>query len=211
MIPPSSILYYNLTNLSKDDTIINKFLGMINMVKIESLKNYLKTSNEEEFIKLATKIYMITDSICKDYSKYKEWYFTKQLPAIIGNERDILFTRNPENYNEITSMACLKKTDEEQKICTLYVSDQYRGLGIGTLIIEESLKWLGTTKPLITITAYKLEMFKLIINKYGWELTEIISGLYNDKSPELCFNGTLIKNNKKSFKTTITQKISQST
>jgi len=84
---------------------------------------------------------------------------------------------------------------EEQKICTLYVSDKCRGLGIGTLIVEKSMEWLGTTKPLVTLADYKLEMFKPIINKYDWKLTEIVSGLYNDRSQELCFNGTLTKNN----------------
>ena len=165
------------------------------MIKIESLKDYLKTISNEDFIMLATKIYMITDFICKDYPKYKEWYFTKQLPAIAGEKRNILFVRNPENQEEIISMACLKKDEEEQKICTLYVSDKCRGLGIGTAIVEESMKWLGTTKPLITLADYKLEMFRPIINKYDWQLTEIVSGLYNDRSQELCFNGTLTKNN----------------
>jgi len=56
------------------------------------------------------------------------------------------------------------------------------------------MRWLGTTKPLITLADYKLEMFKPIINKYDWELTEIVSGLYNDRSQELCFNRTLTKN-----------------
>ncbi len=166
------------------------------MLEIESLKDYIGNISSENFLKLATKIYMITDFICEDYPKHKEWYFTKQLPGIIKDERNILFARNPENYDEIISMACLKKDNEEQKICTLYVSDQCRGLGIGTAIVEESLKWLGTTKPLITLADYKLDMFKPIINKYGWELTEIVSGLYNDRSQELCFNGTLIKNSK---------------
>ena len=92
-------------------------------------------------------------------------------------------------------MACLKKDNKERKICTLYVSDKCRGLGIGTSIIEESINWLGTTKPLITLADYKLEMFKPIIDKYDWELTEIVSGLYNDRSKELCFNGTLTKSN----------------
>lgn len=165
------------------------------MIKIESLKDYLETISNEEFIWLVTKIYMITDFICKDYPKHKEWYFTKQLPAIVGEERNILFVRNPENQEEIISMACLKKDEEEQKICTLYVSDKCRGLGIGTSIVEESMKWLGTTKPLITLADYKLEMFKPIINKYDWQLTEIVSGLYNNRSQELCFNGTLTKNN----------------
>ncbi len=165
------------------------------MIKIESLKDYLGIISNEEFIRLATKIYMITDFICEDYPKYKEWYFTKQLPAIIGEERNILFVRNLENQDEIISMACLKKIEEERKISTLYVSDKYRGLGIGTSIIEKAMKWLGTTKPLITLADYKLEMFKPIINKYDWQLTEIVSFLYNDRSQELCFNGTLTNNN----------------
>ena len=131
---------------------------------------------------------MITDFICKDYPKHKEWYFQKQLPAITEETRNILFARNPKDQNEIISMACLKKDKEEQKICTLYVSDKCRGLGIGTLIVEKSMEWLGTTKPLVTLADYKLEMFKPIINKYDWKLTEIVSGLYNDRSQELCFN-----------------------
>ena len=170
------------------------------MVKIENLKDYLNILDKNEFEKLATKIYMITDFICEDYPKHKEWYFTKQLPATIqSDERNIIFARNPDNYDEIISMACLKKDYDEQKICTLYVSDKCRGLGIGTSIIEESMKWLGTTKPLITLADYKLDMFKPIIEKYDWELTEIVSGLYNDRSQELCFNGTLT-NNKENVK-----------
>lgn len=166
------------------------------MINIESLKKYVGIISKEELMELATKIYMITDFICDDYPKHKEWYFTKQLPATInGDERNILFVRNPKNDNEIISMTCLKRDKEEKKICTLYVSDKYRSLGIGTAMFEESMRWLGTTKPLATITDYRLEMFKPFINKYGWELKEIVSGLYKDGSQELCFNGSLIKNN----------------
>ena len=80
------------------------------MKNIESLKNYVGNVTEEDFMILATKIYMITDFICDDYPKHKEWYFTKQLPATInGDERNILFVRNPEDDDEIISMACLKR------------------------------------------------------------------------------------------------------
>ena len=178
------------------------------MKNIESLKNYVGNVTEEEFMILAKKIYMITDFICDDYPKHKEWYFTKQLPATInGDERNILFVRNPEDDNEIISMACLKRDKEEKKICTLYVSDKCRWLGIGTSIIEESMRWLGTTKPLITLADYKLEMFRPIINKYGWELTEIVSGLYNDRTQELCFNGTLTKNNEETLEQQLHKKL----
>lgn len=127
--------------------------------------------------------------------------------TINRDERNILFVRNSEDDNEMISMACLKRDEEEQKICTLYVSDKCRGLGIGTAIVEESMRWLGTTKLLITLADYKLEMFRPIINKYGWELTEIVSGLYNDRTQELCFNGTLTKNNEETLEQQLHKKL----
>ncbi len=178
------------------------------MREIESLKSYIGKVPKDEFMVLATKIYMITDFITNDYPKYKEWYFTKQLPATINsNERNILFVRNLEDNNEIISMACLKKDKKEQKICTLYVSDKCRGLGIGTAMVEESMKWLGTTKPLITLADYKLEMFRPLINKYEWELMEIVSNLYKDKTQELCFNGTLTRTSAENLEQQFHQKL----
>lgn len=178
------------------------------MMNVESLKNYIGNISDEQFITLSTKIYIITDFICVDYPNYKKWFFTKQLPATInGDERNILFARNPENENEIIAMACLKKDEEEKKICTLYVSNKCRGLGLGTAIIEESMKWLGTTKPFITLAAYKLEMFRPIIDKYGWELTEIVTNMYNDKSQELCFNGSLTKNKEETLEQQLHKKL----
>lgn len=69
------------------------------------------------------------------------------------------------------------------------------------------MKWLETTKPLITLADYKLDMFKPIISKYDWELTEIVSGLYNDRSEELCFNGTLTKNNDETLEQQLHKKL----
>lgn len=163
------------------------------MVYIESLKSYIGKISAEEFANLAKRIYDITDFICEDYPKHKEWYFQKQLPRIFTPNGEILFARSDKDDNTILAMSCLKKDEEEKKICTLYVSDQCRGQHLGTRMIEASMKFLETTKPLITLADYKLPMFQPIIDKYEWELTEIVEGLYNDKSNELCFNGTLTK------------------
>ena len=57
------------------------------------------------------------------------------------------------------------------------------------------MRWLGTTKTLITLADYKLEMFKPIIEKYEWQLVEVVEGFYNSHSKELCFNGILSKQN----------------
>ena len=164
------------------------------MLKVESLKSYIGKISNDEFMELATKIYEITDFICVDYPNHKEWYFKKQLPRILTPSGEVLFVR--EN-DEVIAMTCLKKDDDEQKICTLYVSDECRGKKIGTTIIEESMRFLETTKPLITLADYKLPMFEPIIKKYDWELTEVVEGLYNDKYKELCFNGNLTQEQSK--------------
>ncbi len=86
------------------------------MINIESLKKYVGNVTEEEFMRLATQIYRITDFINDDYPKHKEWYFTKQLPATINSdERNILFVRNSEDDNEIISMACQKEMKKNKK------------------------------------------------------------------------------------------------
>ena len=168
-------------------------------IKIESLKNYIGHITEEELMQFATKIYMLTNFIVEDYPQYKEWYFTKHLPeTIYGNRRNILFVRNPKDEQEIIAMACLKKEAEEQKLCTLYVSRQYRSLGIGTAMVEEAMQWLGTTKPFITFVDYKLEMFRPMIYKYDWKLTDVVLGCPN-RGQELCFNGVMAKNNEENL------------
>lgn len=43
--------------------------------------------------------------------------------------------------------------------------------------------------------------------EYGWELTEIVSGLYNDRAQELCFNGTLTKNNEETLEQQLHKKL----
>ncbi len=96
------------------------------MVHIESLKSYIGKISNEEFANLAKRIYDITDFICEDYPNHKEWYFHKQLPRIFTPSGEILFARSDEDDSIILAMACLKKNEKEKKICTLYVSDQFR-------------------------------------------------------------------------------------
>ena len=101
------------------------------MIIIESLKNYIGLLSEEDFMKLSNQIYQINLDF-DDYPNHKEWYFKKQLPAIITDERDILFVRNPENSNEIIAVACLKKLMKKEKFaCYMYVKN------IGVMGLEQ--------------------------------------------------------------------------
>lgn len=46
-------------------------------MEVYSLSSYINILSYEDFIKLATEIYNITDFISKYYSDYKKWYFNK--------------------------------------------------------------------------------------------------------------------------------------
>ncbi|HCY44571.1 MAG TPA: hypothetical protein DHU33_04010 [Firmicutes bacterium] len=163
------------------------------MIKVESLKEYQRILSKEDFEVLANKIFMITESLVQEYPEYKRWYFFKQLKNIDSTEREILFVRNKEKLDEIIAVACLKKTVLEKKICTLYVKENFRSVGIGSTLISEAFKFLGTTTPLITFADYKLKLFEPFIKKYNWKLVEVIDKAYNNNFKELCFNGKLEK------------------
>ena len=162
---------------------------------VDSIKNYLSDDKKEEFIRIISSIYKVTEHLNDTYPGYKEWFFEKQVKGCYTPNRNIIFIRT--NTNEIVGFSCLKKDEEEKKICTLYVDSKYRNHGVGSLLFEESMKYLETTKPLATFTEDKLPIFEKIIEKYDWKLTEIVDGIYNKGVKELCYNGKLTKTHKK--------------
>ena len=163
-------------------------------VEVVSIKELLELGvNSDVLLNICEELYEMTDFICEDYPKHKSWFYQKQLPETFmrGSGRDIVFA-----YDEDKNMygtAFIKEDENEKKICTLFVDEKARGLGVGTKLVEKSMEILDTTKPMITIAEYKLPMFKGLIEKYGWEKTEEVSGLYNDRYKELVYNGFLTK------------------
>jgi GNAT superfamily N-acetyltransferase len=147
--------------------------------------------SQDEILKLCDKLYDMTDFICEDYPKHKTWYYQKHLPATLmaGSGRDIVFAYDETN---IYGTAFIKEDENEKKICTLFVSEDARGKGVATKLVEKAMEILNTTKPMITLADYKLPMFEGLIKKYKWEKTQEVKGLYNDRSLELVFNGILI-------------------
>ena len=147
---------------------------------MESLKSYIGKISEKEFMRLTKCIYDITASLCLDYPHYKDWYFKKQLPRFLMSKGYILFIRKKEDPKVIIAMASLKKDESEKKICTLFVVEQYRMQHLGSELIRKSLLFLETTKPVITFADYKLFMFQSIIDKYNWQLTDIVEDLHKE-------------------------------
>lgn len=166
------------------------------MIYLESIQQQIKDGADKQFLlKLCDKLYDMTDFISTDYPKHKSWFYEKHLPAAFteNSGRDIIYAFD-EN-GKLHGTAFIKQDEDEKKICTLFVDNEARGLGIGTKLVEKSMEILHTTTPLITLADYKLPMFEGLIKKYNWKQTQVVKGLYNDKSVELVYNGQLTLGN----------------
>lgn len=156
-------------------------------MKIYTLSSLI--DNHQLFCKFAQDAYSATDCLCQDYPKYFEWYWSKNFPRVFNGTGEIVVCIIDDN---IAGIASLKKINTEKKICTFFVVKEYRGQHVATKMLEYIFEYLGTSKPLITITDYKVLSFVPIIKKYNWKLTQITSkGYYNNASCEFVYNGKL--------------------
>lgn len=136
----------------------------------------------------------------ENYPNFNEWFYETVIPEVeLKNEqREIIIAisdLNKEDCKEenllVTGIAVLKKTKNEKKICALRIHEDYRNLGIGTKMFEECFEYLGTRKPIITITENLLSVFEGHINDYKFERTQVLENYYINGKTEYVFNGTL--------------------
>ena len=125
------------------------------------------------------------------YPNINIWY--KKIISEINNchksiEMFICFS-NEKNLLSISGLMILKKTDDEKKICTLRVKENYQRKGIGSELIQKAFDFLETEKPLITVPKKSVEVFSRIFNSYGFEKNDEIKNLYRKGNVEHIYNG----------------------
>lgn len=152
--------------------------------KIEKLSDFIGT---EGFLDLANQIYFVTDHLRKDYPNHQEWFFNKHLPEV-GKNREVFFVRI---YNNVYGVAFVKNTKEEKKICTFYIMEHARNIGIGRALMKTAMQYLQTTKPMITMPGHKVRYFLHFMHMYDWKICQIIDGAYIKDQDEIVFNGVL--------------------
>ncbi|MEE3342731.1 MAG: hypothetical protein VZS44_01415 [Bacilli bacterium] len=153
-------------------------------------KYILSNMKDKNFSKAVNEIYLLTDYNKLQYPEYYKWYYQKNLPRIITGNGEAIFYLDG---FQIVGLSMLKKTEDESKICTLLINEDYRKKGYSKLILEDSYEYLGTEKPLITIPEKRLDEFSKIIKDYGWVATETTNKYY---SPEIIFNNPKVLNKK---------------
>lgn len=129
----------------------------------------------------------ISDSIIPYYPNGNEWLSTKVFSN--NTNRLLLISQLPNGL--VNGFSILKNDDSEKKICTLFVSPEFRGNGFGTALLNRSLALLGCNKPLITVSDDLLLSFIPLFSRYGFENTESYVDRYRDGHIEYSFNGVL--------------------
>lgn len=145
-------------------------------------KYVLSTMRDKNFSRAANEIYLLTDYNKLQYPEYYRWYYQTNIPRILSGDGEAIFYLDG---FQIVGLSMLKRTEDESKICTLLIDEEYRKKGYSKLILEDSYDFLGTEKPLITIPEKRLDEFSKIIEAYGWVPTETTDEYY---SPEIVFN-----------------------
>ena len=145
-------------------------------------KYILSKMKNKNFSKATNEIYLLTDYNRLQYPEYYKWYYQKNLPRILAGNGETIFYLDG---FQIVGLSMLKKSENESKICTFLINEEYRKRGFSKLILEDSYEYLGTERPLITIPEKRLDEFSEIIESYGWVASKTTNEYY---SPEVIFN-----------------------
>lgn len=147
-------------------------------IKLSSL-----IENKEEIDFHFNKIYKELFELENEYPYFKKWLFNKVKKEFILGKREIFIRFDKEN---IVGIAILKK--EEKKVCTLRVSKNYQKKGIGTSLLEDSISFLGTNKPIISVNSLREKEFENIFKKFNFKKTTTLNNLYKNGEKEIFYN-----------------------
>jgi len=164
------------------------------MIKTKILNKY--TLNFTSDIILLNDLYHISALLTefqKDYPNIDKWFLCKVYRGIFSGQRTILLKKR---NNQILGLSILKHTDEERKLCTLFVDKNFHGKGLGTELMEESLEILKCGHPIFTVSANRISEFQSLIKKFNFSLYKLYPDYYRKGLTEYAFNGGLTVNKK---------------
>lgn len=141
-----------------------------------------------EFITTSTFLQQLENS----YPEFNSWYWNKIIPKITLDKDNFSGTKILHLYNkdELIGISIIKRSDIEQKLCALRISEKYQSKGYGLYLIDESLKRLQVDKPLCSVSEDLINTYsRIFINKYLFNLSYVHKNLYTKGKLEYEFNG----------------------
>lgn len=122
----------------------------------------------------------------KYYPDFEYWFFKTVCLDLDTGRRNIIVKKSGD---QIIAVAILKKYAEEKKICTFRVSEDAKRNGVGTELMLESLEWLKSSQPLITVNEEHASEFEGFLRKFHFQKNAKINSLYRHNKKEIIYNG----------------------
>lgn len=149
-------------------------------MQIKTFKSY-----HPEHAKLYEDILSLTMPVSGTYPGYAAWYKNVFIPGLKKGERMYIVALD-ENENP-AGCVLVKNTEDEKKICTLFVSPQFRKHGLASMLLETALKELGE-HPSVTVSGRNMMQLKPLLDRKGFHLSGKRKGAYGADDTEFYFN-----------------------
>lgn len=171
-----------------EQIIMERGINMNTNTKDFLYEVYSKLESENKFIAF-NEVFAFLRKLSFEYPNFSGWFNSLfYMGYELNPDREIIIGRYDK---QIAGVIILKKTIEENKICTLRVGRQFRNNGIATELVKRGIEWLEDEKPLITCHYTRNRQFDKLFKYYGFELTEKKRGYYGIFNLEYAYNGVL--------------------
>ena len=135
--------------------------------------------------KIKDTIFDVFQSMEIKYSNFSDWYDKIFVEVLMDNmRRDIVLAVDG---TTIAGIMILKDMDGEKKVCNIVVLPAYRKQGIANEFFEIAFEYLGTRKPMLSMSQDLVPSFSGIIRKFKFKLTNIDQA-YNTDKAEFYYN-----------------------
>ncbi len=122
-----------------------------------------------------TNIVPALESVAPLYPEFNSWFKDKFLTSYYKGERDILLAHNGD---KLCGLSLLKKSPEENKICTFYVMPEFQGKALGSQLMDKSIEYFRGNDVLISVSNERLTELYPVLAAKGFVLDECVEHMY---------------------------------
>jgi hypothetical protein len=133
-------------------------------------------------------IFSELSSIHGMYPGFRNWFFEKGTISSPSEQRVVFINKIA---TRIAGVAIAKRCVLERKLCTLWVADDARGLGVASDLAVSVFDWIETSHPLFTVPEERISEFQGLLRSWRFSDGQTVKGYYRRDKIEYVFNGTL--------------------
>lgn len=131
-----------------------------------------------------TKINAALNEVAPLYPDFEDWFNNKFLPSFYVGKREILYAYSDD---KLCGISLIKKTEEENKLCTFYILSEARGKGLGSDLLDKSLEYFQNESTIISVSNERLTELYPMLSSKGFVLDNCIEHMYRHENIEHFF------------------------